>query len=46
MDARKHQAMMDTGIECGTSSFKILWTCGEIGTRNGNDVLLGDMSGR
>ena len=26
---------MDTGIEGGTSSFKILWTCGERGTRDG-----------
>ena len=35
MGARIHQARMDIGIEGGTSSFKILWTCGEIGTRNG-----------
>ena len=31
----KHQAGEDTGIEGGTSCFKILWTCGERGTRNG-----------
>ena len=35
MGAREHQARMDTGIEGGMSSFKILWTCGERGTRNG-----------
>ena len=33
--AGKHQARMETVIESGTISFKILWTCGETGTRNG-----------
>ena len=30
-----HLAGMETGIEGGTSSFNILWTCGERGTLNG-----------
>ena len=35
MGAGKHDAGVDIGIEGGTSIFKILWTCGERGTRNG-----------
>ena len=37
---------MDTGIEGGTGSFKILWTCvrGERGMEN--DVMLGKLSGK
>ena len=36
--ARKHHARGDIGIEGGTSSFKILWTFGERGTRNGKTM--------
>ena len=34
MGAGEHQARTETGIDGGTSRFKILWTC-ESGTRNG-----------
>ena len=35
MCARKNKARMDTVIKGGTSSFKMLGTCGERGTLNG-----------
>ena len=37
---------MDAGIEGGTSSFKILWTCVREERGMDNDVMFGEMSGK